>query len=272
MQRGAGPRRPWGVKTPMIALAGACLLALTACGNETGAGSGPADDLTGKTYLSTSVTENGKPKQLAAKTRVQLQFTDDGRLVASAGCNSMQSKVSTGNGKLTLKDELAMTDMGCPGRQDQDGWLAGILKASPAWKLDGSKLDVTSGGTTISLTDRATAEPPVALDGTKWQLSTVITGEVASHQVGSEQAWLTLNGERVTGSTGCNSFQGVVARTTGTLTFGDLATTRRACKGDSGKLETSLLQSLKGAMSYEVDGQTLKLRSSTGGLDFTAVR
>jgi heat shock protein HslJ len=255
----------------MIALAGAGLLLvqLTACGHDAGTGA----TLTGKTYLSTSVIEGGKPKQLAPNTRVRLQFTDDGKLVANAGCNSLQTKVSTADGKLTLDAQIEQTAMGCLGpRQAQDGWLSGILAAKPSWKLNGSKLDLTAGSTTISLTDQKTAEPALALDGTKWALSSVITGEVASHQAGSEKAWLTLNGERVTGSTGCNDFQGTVARATGKLTFGELATTRRACAGDAAQLESLLLKGLKGDVTYQVDGSTLKLRSSSGGLDFTAQR
>jgi heat shock protein HslJ len=254
----------------MIALAGAgLLLALTACGNESGAGA----SLTGKSYLSTAVTENGRPKQLAPHTRVRLQFTEDGRLVADAGCNSMQSKVSTSGGKLTLKGGLAMTAMGCPGpQQGQDSWLSNIISAKPTWKLDGSELDVTAGSTTISLEDRETAQPDVALDGTRWTLDGVVSGDSVGHWAGSEKAWLTLNGERVTGSTGCNEFQGIVARSPGKLTFGELATTRRACTGDAAKLETTLLNGLKGDVSYEVDASMLKLRSSTGGLNFIAGR
>lgn len=254
----------------MIGLIGAVLL-LAACGQNTGADAGAS--LVGKTYLSTSVTEDGKPKQLAPKTQVRLQFTDDGRLVADAGCNSMQTKVSTEGGRLTLDDQITSTAMGCLGQlQGQDEWLGGILGAKPTWELDGSKLDLTAGSTTISLTDRKIVEPDLAVDGTKWQLSTVITGEAASHQAGSEKAWLTLNGERVTGSTGCNDFQGMVARSTGRLTFGELATTRRACAGDAAKLESQLLKGLQGEVTYQVDGSTLQLRSSGGGLDFTAAR
>ncbi|MEU4288631.1 META domain-containing protein [Kribbella sp. NPDC026596] len=258
------------MKTRMIALAGAgLLLALTACGNDTAAGA----SLTGNSYLSTAVTENGMPKQLAPNTRVRLDFTDDGRLVGDAGCNSMQSKVSTDDGKLTLEGGLAMTMMGCEGpRQGQDSWLANILSSKPTWKLDGSKLDITAGSTTISLVDRETAEPDVALDGTRWSLETVITGDAATNYAGSQNVWMTLNGERVTGSTGCNDFQATVARATGKLTFGELATTRRACTGDAARLETVLLTALKGEVGYEVDANRLKLRTSTGGLDFTTPR
>jgi heat shock protein HslJ len=251
----------------MIAVAG-LLLALAACGDESSAGG----SLKGKSYLSTAVTENGQAKQLAAKTRIRLQFTDDGRLIADAGCNSMQSRVSTSNGRLAVED-LAMTDMGCDApRHAQDDWLAKLLHNKPTWKLEADTLTVTSGGTTISLLDRKTAEPDLPLDGTKWSLETVITGEVASHQAGSEKAWITFSGERVTGSTGCNELQGVVARDNGTLTFGDLVTTRRACVGDGAALESAFLDTLKGEVTYEIDSSRLKLRARGNGLDFTAPR
>ncbi|TDW17009.1 heat shock protein HslJ [Kribbella kalugense] len=262
----------------MIALAGASLLlfSVAACGHDAAPGAGTATEATliGKTFLSNAVTENGKPKQLAPGTRVRLQFTDDGKLVADAGCNSMQAKVSTNDSKLTLDKQITQTLMGCLGQlQSQDGWLSGVLRATPSWKLDGSKLDLTAGSTTISLTDKKVVEPDLSIDGTKWALSSVITGQAASHTAGSEKAWLTLSGERVTGSTGCNDFQGTVARSTGKLTFGELATTRRACAGEPAKLESQLLKGLKGDVTYQVDGSTLKLRSSSGdGLDFTAQR
>jgi heat shock protein HslJ len=254
----------------MIAVASAgLLLALTGCGDESSAGG----SLKGKVYLSTAVTEDGKPKDLLPKSRVRLSFTDDGRLIADAGCNSMQSRVDTGGGKLTMDDEMAQTAMGCDAaRHAQDGWLMKVLKSEPAWTLETDKLTVTSGGTTIALTDRKTAEPDLALDGTKWSLETVISGETASHQAGAEKAWITLNGERVTGNTGCNELQGKVAQGTGTLTFGELATTRRACPGDAGKLEQTLLANLKGDVSYEIDSNRLKLRAGSNGLDFTATR
>jgi heat shock protein HslJ len=256
----------------MIAFGATALLALVSCGNDTGSAA-PGGSLTGRTFLSTSVTENGKPRALVPSTRIRLEFTTDGRMSFQAGCNSTQAKVSTKDGRLALDKEMTSTLIGCMGRlQEQDTWVAGVIAAKPAWKLDGDKLELTTSNTTISLLDRETAEPDLALDGTKWALSTVISGEAASHQAGSEKAWLTLNGERVTGSTGCNEFQGTVARATGKLTFGELATTRRACAGDAAALESVVLKGLKGELSYKVDGSTLQLRSSGGGLDFTAVR
>jgi heat shock protein HslJ len=254
----------------MVVVAG-LLLALAGCGDEPSASGG---SLKGKTYLSTAVTEDGKPKQLVAKTRISLHFTDDGRLIADAGCNSMQSPVKTGGGKLAMDDGLAMTDMGCDGRRHaQDDWLSKVLSADPTWKLDGDRLTVSSGGTAITLQDRETTEPDLALDGTKWTLETVITGTVASHSAGSEKVWITINGERVTGSTGCNELQGPVARDTTKLTFGEIAITRpRPCPSGVATLQTALLNTLEGEVTYEIDANRLKLRASGNGLDFTAIR
>lgn len=248
-------------------LAGAALTA-SACGSESGAGGGGSLD--GKSYLSVSVTEDGKAKQLAPSTRIQLQFMDDGRLVANAGCNSMSGQVSTGGGKLSVQD-LAITDMGCDGpRHDQDDWFAKLLQDEPTWKLESDKLTVSRGATALVLQDRETAEPDKPLDGTKWLLETVISGETASHSMSSEQAYFTINGERITGSTGCNSFQGVVSRTGNKLTFGELATTRKACISEQAAQEKAILGGLKGEVTYSIESNLLKLRTPDGnGLDFS---
>jgi heat shock protein HslJ len=251
-----------------VAVAGLAL-ALSGCGNESGTG---GSALQGKSYLSTAVTEDGKPRQLAPNTRIQLQFMADGRLTANAGCNSMGAdKVSTSGGKLGVKD-LAITDMGCDApRHAQDDWFSKLLTSGPTWKLTGDKLELTSGTTVISLVDRETAVQDLALDGTKWTLETVIRGATASHSAGAEQAHLTISGERVTGSTGCNDFQGVVAHTGNKLTFGELAITNpHPCPTTADAVQKSVLAALNGEVTYTIDANRLQLRRPDGnGLDFT---
>jgi heat shock protein HslJ len=251
------------------------VIALSGCGNESAAGGSPTS-LQGKSYLSTTVTESGKPKQLAPNTLIQLQFTDDGRLTATAGCNSMGAdKVSTSGGKLGVK-ELATTDMGCDApRQAQDTWLSKVLTSEPTWKLTADKLELTSGTTVISLVDKATAVPDLALDGTKWTLETVSTGETASHSIVAGKAYFTISGERVTGSTGCNAFQGVVARTGNKLTFGELVSTQRACLGETAVLEKTFLDAFQGEAGYSITSDRLQLSPTNvpgTSLTFTGTR
>jgi heat shock protein HslJ len=97
-----------------------------------------------RVFTSTSVTEHGKPRALVEGTKVELQFTEDGRLLAHAGCNQMQGPVSWDGGRLTVT-ALSTTLMACltPGLDEQDEWLAGLLGAAPSWRLDGTTLVLT---------------------------------------------------------------------------------------------------------------------------------
>jgi heat shock protein HslJ len=102
-------------------------------------------------------------------------------------------------------------------------------------------------------------------------VETVVEGDTEWHLVGSEKAHLTISGERVTGSTGCNDFQGVVATAGDKLTFGELVSTQKACAGDDGKLEQAFVSTLKGVVTFTIEADRLQLRATDGnGLDLTA--
>jgi heat shock protein HslJ len=246
------------------------LMLLVACGSEPGTGSSGGGSLDGKSFLSVSVTEDGKTKQLAPNTRIGLRFVD-GNVHVETGCNQLGGKVSTGGGKLKV-DGLGGTDMGCdPARHAQEDWVGKLLQDGPAWKLEADKLTLTRDTTTLVLQDRETAQPDKPLDGTKWLLQSVVTGQTASHTVGSEKAFLTISGERITGSTGCNDFQGMIARTGNKFTLGELSVTLVGCTGDVAKLEQSVLAVLKGELTYTIEANRLQLRAADGnGLDLTA--
>lgn len=257
-----------GVRTLMMA--GVLLLATTACGGDDGPGGDVDGALRGRTFLSTGVTEDGNPRQLAKQTRIELQFTDDGRLIANAGCNSMQSPVGTDDKKIAAAD-LAITDMGCdPPRHAQDDWLAKVLGAKPSWKLEGQILTLTSGGTVITLEDKQAAQPNLPLLGTRWTLTTLIDGETASSSPAASKAYLTFEGGKVTGSTGCNDLSGTAVVEGKYLAFGPLGTTRKACAGTLATVEKAMLAVLKGTVRFEVtsSGLTLKGQNSKA-LGFT---
>jgi heat shock protein HslJ len=260
----------------IVVTAAAAVMALTACGSESSTG-GSTDggsgggSLEGRSFLSVSVTEDGKPKELAPKTRIGLRFAD-GNVHAETGCNQLGGEVSTAGGKLTV-DVLGGTEMGCDApRQEQERWVGQLLKDRPTWKLAADTLTLTRGATTVVLQDRKVVQPDKVLDGTRWSLETVVEGgDTEWHLVGSEKAHLTISGERITGFTGCNDFQGVVATAGHQLTFSDLVSTQKACAGDDGKLEKAFVGALKGQLTYTIDFNNLQLRSADGnGLDLTA--
>jgi heat shock protein HslJ len=258
------------VNTRWLLVAGGLLLAISGCGDASGARGTTDDALRGRTFLSTAVTEDGKSRALAAKTRISLWFADDGRLVANAGCNSMQGPVGTGDGKLDVAD-LAITEMGCDApRHAQDDWFAKLLGAKPSWKLEQDTLTISSGTTTITLQDKKVAQPDLPLEGIRWTLDTVVDGEVASHSAAATKAYLVFAGGKVTGYTGCNSFSGPASINGSSITFGPLIRSMRPCQADRATVEGSVLSVLTGTVRFQIDSSTLTLTGRNAkGLGFT---
>jgi heat shock protein HslJ len=235
----------------------ALVLVLAGCGNSTAAGSA----LRGHTYLSDSVTG----RSLAPGTRVSLKFTDDGRLVAGAGCNTMSGPVTVDGDKLVL-DDLPMTVIACDqARQGQDKWLYDLLGGNPTWRLDGSTLHITAGSTEIVL-----SEPKAAgLTGTTWELDTIVDGDLASST--SAKATLEFTGQKVTVFTGCNTGSAQYQMSGQRLHVSTVAITRKACPPDLTQAEQAVLATLDGDVDFKIDGTTLTLTNPSGaGLRLTA--
>ena len=173
------------------------LLVLAGCGDPP-VGSAPATvgpgPVAGQDVPATTVTVDGKPHALVAGTEVSVEFTDDGRLIARAGLQHDAGRRWTRRtGKLAVEGGLATTDMGCdPPRHEQDAFVAEVLGASPTWKLDGTRLTITSGTTSMALTERSVVEPDKDLAGTTWTLDTLVDGEVASSTTAGAEPEATL--------------------------------------------------------------------------------
>jgi heat shock protein HslJ len=209
---------------------------------------GAAPSPMGHTYLSTAVTENGEPKQLVPKTRIRVEFArtpNQNRggprvydvLRVHAGCNRIDTAVAAG--------EL---------------------------QVDSEELMLTSGGTTITLLNKKIAEPDLPLDGIRWKVDTTITNaDLRHHRYNTEPAWIRIDGEHLTGWTGCNELSGTVTRNKTQLTFTGVTTTDRTCTGETAEVQSEILATLRTAVTYTIDHNNLTLLAPSGiGLDLKA--
>jgi len=123
--------------------------ALAGCGRApvTQAGAVGAEPC-GRTFLSTSVHEEGEPWPLVPGTRIRLTFSAPGehRLGTEAGCNSMGGAARFSGGRL-LVDDLATIDMGCDPERPRRGtrWVVDSI-------IDGESVSSVPAGAEASIT------------------------------------------------------------------------------------------------------------------------
>ncbi len=238
------------------------LLMLAACSSADPAEPTPM----ARAFVSTAV--QGTP--IPGGGPLEVGFADE-QISAYAGCNRASGPVDLSDGKLVTGD-LATTMMACPGdRSGADAWVATLLNAQPAWALSGDTLTLRSGDQVISLLDREVANPNRPLIGTTWVVQSTIASDAITTSVALERAAATLLLDpdgTVTGSTGCNNFNGPAtvseSDTGNTIEFGPLATTRRACEPDLAEVEHAVLGVLSGTVDATVDADQLRLKKSDG--------
>lgn len=250
------------------------LTALAGCGDQPAtveSGQSP-EDLRGRTFVSTSVTEGDQPRQLVADSVVRVEFTEDGRLISDAGCNTGQGAAQLDDGRLVVED-YGTTEMGCPsGLNEQDAWFADFIGAEPSWRLSGDDLTLSTEETRITMQDREVAQPDQPLEGTRWTLDSFHSGDgpdaTARHSAAMEKAWVRFVDGKIDAHGGCNGLGGEAtvqeADTGYTITFGPLIGTKMACAPDIMEVEQQLADVLTGTVTATVDGDTLQLSNERG--------
>jgi heat shock protein HslJ len=248
-------------------LAAACGLPL----GEPGDDEPDPGDLAGRTFLSVAVTESGVARPLVAATQVRLQFGNDGRLGASAGCNSMGGTYRLDGARLVV-EAAGMTAMGCDAElHAQDDWLSGFLAGAPGLAVAGEQIALSSGGTVIQLVDEEVADPDLPLVGQRWVVAGVRTRDAVWSVPFDASASIAIAADgTVVVETGCHTGRTTATTDGDQLRFGELALTPHACREEAVvDLERAVL-TVVGAPSvtWSVDADQLTLDAGGAGLDF----
>ncbi|MEV3989541.1 META domain-containing protein [Streptomyces sp. NPDC049837] len=268
-------------KPPHLPRAAAALvpllaLGLTACGTQSGNGSGAGDGsasvrpdvpVTGVHWTVESVTVDGK--KTAAPAGAHVEIDPKGQAKGNFGCNHFNARAAVEGDTITLSD-TGMTEMGCP--EPLQGF-EDALKSALTGKL---KARLTDGELTLTTTDgdsiRLSEQPPAPLVGTKWTVNSLVSGQAAtSLPAGTEGKASFVFGKdgSVRGNLGCNRFSAPVTTDGSTLTFGRVTSTRKLCPGPAMELERALLETMKGKVTYKIDHRSLTV-TAPGGTGFAA--
>jgi heat shock protein HslJ len=237
-------------------------LLLSACGNDSGGASGPgAPAVDGKTYVGDTVTIDRAAHALVRGTTLRMSF-DDGRISASAGCNSMSGSATWDDGILQVdQGALATTEMACePAMMKQETWFATLLTSQPGLATDGDSLTLTDGTTVVSLTDEEVAVPDASFTETRWVLDSIVQGDAVSSLPQGVHAEITFTGDGTfTAQLGCNRGSGNYTLSDDVLEIGSMATTKMACEQPASQIESAMTSVLNGTLTVSIDGNLLTL-------------
>ena len=104
---------------------------------------------------------------------------------------------------------------------------------------------------------------PAALEGESWILTQMLTagGQTEIVDVGVSASF---DGTKISGTSGCNSYNASYEATGAQISFGPIAGTKMACPGPEGSTEARYLQLLEGVGSYEVSGRSMSMNDADG--------
>ena len=256
------------IKSTMKALfysLGLCtgLFILAACASST---SQPISegDLTGQVWGLSTLMDQG----LVPGSSISAQFTSDGKVSGSAGCNQYSGTYTASGNTLKISSPLASTMKACSQElMDQESAYLKALGEVRNFTVSGDQLTLSDANKKNLLVYKAQSQD---LSGTSWEVIGYNNGKQA---VTSVLAGSTLTAEfgtdgNLSGNSGCNNYNGPYTITANQIKIGPLASTRMACADPAGVMEqeAQYLAALETAATYQLQGTGLELRTKDGAL------
>lgn len=219
------------------------LLALAACTTLPGT----SDSTTGGTATGAYMALGTEPFWSLEITSATMRFDEanapDAQIVVAT---PVQQTSFNGHRYVTQRMRVDVSHVAC-----SDGMSDRRYADTVALSVDGREFK-GCGGTIL---------PPADLSGTSWRMRSIDGKTVAD----PARTNVAFDGERVTGSAGCNRFSGPYSSDGTRLTAGPLSATRMACPGDAGTQESAALAILGQPMTihFATDG-TMILQAAAG--------
>ncbi|MBP1703976.1 MAG: uncharacterized protein H6Q38_3083 [Chloroflexi bacterium] len=240
--------------------AGMMLLAACASsGSQTGGG-----DLTGKVWALTDLM--GKPPM--AGVGISAEFSSDGKVSGSAGCNRYIGTYTVSGNSITISSSMATTMMMCDESvMEQESAYLKALAEAKTYAVKGDQLTLTGADKNSLAIYKAQSQD---LSGTSWEVTGYNNGKQA---VTGTLAGTTLTADfgkdgSLSGNAGCNTYSGSYKVNGDQITIGPLASTMMACDQPEGVMEqeAQYLAALQSAATYQIEGNVLQLRTKDDAL------
>ncbi len=231
------------------------------------------EDLEGDWEVAFISDESGALSARLAGTSLTATITED-RIGGIAGCNQYGGNASVDRSAVSF-GPLVSTLMAClepTGVMDQENAYLSLLQTVDAWEVTDKGVDLLAGGETVIQLVRT----DLNLAGTEWTVIAVNNqgGGVQSTLPGAAPLLVFEDESIVSGTTGCNSFNGKYSAEEGSIDIELLAVTEMLCSSPDGLMdqETWVLRALEKSTTYRVEGQTLDMFDEDGSRLLSARR
>jgi len=226
--------------------------------------SSPGSSLTGKVWALTEL--KGAP--LPAGVGISAQFTSDGKVSGSAGCNRYSGTYTLSGNSITFSSPMATTMMMCDESvMAQESAYLSALGEAKTYTVKGDQLTLAGSDKTNLAVYKAESQD---LSGTSWEVTGYNNGKQAV--IGAlEGTTLTADFGKdgtLSGNSGCNTYSGGYKVNGDQITIGPLASTMMACSDPAGVMdqEAQYLAALQSAATYQIEGNVLQLRTKDDAL------
>jgi heat shock protein HslJ len=150
---------------------------------------------------------------------------------------------------------------------DQEVAYFQALTASNSFSIEGDQLTLKDAEGKELATFTAQSQ---SLEGSSWQTISYNNGKqaVTSVLIGSELTADFGTDGKLSGSAGCNNYNGGYVVDGEKITIGPLASTMKMCNEPEGVMdqESQFLAAMQSAATYKIEGDRLELRTADGAL------
>lgn len=201
-------------------------------------------------------------------TEMTAVFAEDGTLAGSSGCNNYTTTYEAEDPNISISEQMAVTRRACANEEqaEQEQQYLAALPLAATYTVTGDRLEIRDENG--SLLADYTAVQPLALTDVTWVATGVNNGSggVSSISEGTRLTAQFSNDNIISGSAGCNSYNGAYETNGDEINIGPLGSTLMACAEDVMTQETQYLAALQSAATYQIAGNTLELRTEDGAL------
>ncbi len=222
----------------------------------TGGSSATGDPFGETEWVLTGATVDGTDLQLLASHPITIRRNGN-EVNGTAACNGYFGTIIDSD---VLFEGFGQTEMACDppeSMQLESSYLAALGRVTTAIST-ASTLTLSGPGVEMTF-DMVAPTADAELIGTNWVLDSIISGDAASSTVAGSSATLLLEANALSGSDGCNSFNGGYEIDGDTLRPGALASTTRGCLGDISNQADAVGAVLFSQPAISIEGDRLTL-------------